>query len=751
MNLRRFFRFLLVGLLISTFGILQPEPEPVAANGSVFGAFSTAYPASGSTEARCQLCHMSESGGDGWNAYGWSIRQGINDDGLSIAEAIAAVEALDADNNGTSNLDEINAGRLPGWTKGAVNTVYFKDGTTMAGQLPPNPGVALDIGVAITDPITLPITSIDGIEIALHPIADDLINPLVGTSTPSLPDYLFVVDQPGQIYQINLATGEKSTFLDVSSELITLGGIFGDFDERGLLSMAFHPDYATNGLLYTYQSEPVQGAPTFTTTVPISETADHQSVVAEWQVTAPTNPMSVVDITTKRVLMRIDQPQFNHNGGQLAFGPDNMLYIAIGDGGGADDADGQPFVGGDLITGHGTTGNGRNAANPLGTILRVDPTAGGSANGQYGIPADNPFLGDSEKLDEIYAYGFRNVFRFSFSAKDGDLYAGDVGQNDIEEVDIVTHGGNYGWNYKEGSFFFDTNGNSDGFVTADPGGLPTDLIDPIAEYDHDEGLSVIGGFVYNGTQIPELDGIYVFGDWARSFTSPPGRLFHLDAENEIHEFQISNLGDLGIFLNGFGQDADGELYVLGNSVGAPVPDAEGNNTGVLLKIVGSGPYAEGSTASGDFSDDPTKPEQFALGAGDNEISATSSQGDREYYTISIPDGLELDSIILDSYESDTERSFIAIQSGPTFTEAPTDTVQSNLLGYALFGTDPISVTTNMLDDMGSADGAMGFMGALPAGKYTIWSQELSLGGATYSLNFVVRGATKTYVPMMITQ
>ena len=748
MILRRAAVIVLILLLSTVLSVAQPNPEPLAANGSVFGTFRTTYPNSLSQDASCQLCHMAPNGGDGWNAYGWSIRQGIKDNGLEIAAAIAAVEALDADGNGVSNLDEINAGRLPGWTLGAVNTVYFKDNTTMVNQLPPSPGVRLDIGTAITNPITAPITSSAGMTVAMRTLADDLISPLVGTAISSLPNYLFVADQPGQIYQIDLNTGSKSVFLDVSGNLVPLGA-FGDFDERGLLGFAFHPDYATNGLVYTYQSEPVQGAPTFTTTVPMTTTADHQSVIAEWAVTDPTNPASVVNIASKRELMRIDQPQFNHNGGQIAFGPDKMLYISVGDGGGADDADGQQFINGP-ISGHGPTGNGRDATNPLGTILRIDPLGTNAVNGQYGIPADNPFIaaGD-ERVDEIFAYGFRNVYRFSFSSQDGALYAGDVGQNDIEEVDIVVSGGNYGWNYKEGTFPFETNGNSDGFVSTDPGGLPTDLLDPIAEYDHDEGLSVIGGFVYTGTQISKLRGTYVFGDWSREFSTPLGRLFHLDAEENIQEFQLTNLASLGLFLNGFGQDVNGELYVLGNRTGTPVPDSDGNNTGVVLQIVAPLPYAEAT--DGDLSDDRTTPNRFVLSGDDNLITATSVQGDREYFSLTIPEGMELDSIVLNSYESVDDQSFIGIQSGPIFTEAPTDTVTSNLLGYLVFGTGPGHVGTNILDDMGTADGAIGFNSALPSGTYTIWSQEIGADTATYTLNFVVRGATKLYLPIVSNQ
>jgi hypothetical protein len=299
-------------------------------------------------------------------------------------------------------------------------------------------------------------------------------------------------------------------------------------------------------------------------------------VIREWQVPNPADPASVVDPGSVRELLRVDEPQFNHNAGAINFGPDGNLYIAFGDGGGADDKDGQDFIGSPLV-GHGCGGNGQNTDSVLGAVLRIDPAGNNSANGQYGIPGDNPFVGVSG-IDEIYAYGFRNPFRFSFDSQSGAMYLADVGQNDVEEIDVVTLGGNYGWNHKEGSFFFVANGNSNGYVTDMPLDVPAGLVDPIAEYDHDEGLSVIGGFVYRGEKIPALQGRYVFGDFARTFSND-GRLFYLGANDEIVEFELVGQAGLGLSLLGFGQDESGELYVLGNTTGTPF-----GATGVVLRI-----------------------------------------------------------------------------------------------------------------------------------------------------------------------
>lgn len=429
--------------------------------------------------------------------------------------------------------------------------------------------------LALQDPIPAPIEK-GPIHIELEPVAVGLTAPNWGAAAPGDDDRLFVADQNGVLWAIDLATGIKTVFHNISGRLISLGiGGPGTYDERGFLGFAFHPNYASNGLLYTYTSEPNNGPADFST-IPIGRTANHQSVIIEWTVPNPTNPSSVVDPNSAREVLRIDQPQFNHNGGALSFGPDGMLYIALGDGGSADDHDARSNTANPVI-GHGCIGNGQNLETVLGSILRIDPLGNNSANGRYGIPQDNPYVG-SAGVDEIFASGFRNPFRLSFDSATGDLYVGDVGQNHIEEIDIVISGGNYGWNYKEGSFYFVTNGNQAGYATDMPLDVPAGLIDPIAEYDHDEGRAVVGGFVYRGSKIPALHGRYVFGEFASTFNND-GRLFYLDASNTIKEFELVGQSALGNALMGFGQDAAGELYVLGNANSTPF-----GTTGFVLRI-----------------------------------------------------------------------------------------------------------------------------------------------------------------------
>lgn len=426
-------------------------------------------------------------------------------------------------------------------------------------------------GTATADPIPEPIER-GRLTIRLEPVATGLTAPNWGTPVPGCPalgDRLVVTDQDGILWSVDLTTGEKAVLLDASDRLVSLGVAGpGTFDERGLLGVAFHPEYATNGRLYTYTSEPVDGPADFST-MPEGVSANHQSVVSEWQVPAPCDSDSVVDPASRREVLRVDQPQFNHDGGCLDFGPDGRLYVSLGDGGAADDQG----------VGHVPGGNGQDPGNVLGTILRIDPDGDDSANGQYGIPADNPFVGTAGFLDEIYAYGFRNPFRFSFDDRTGELYVADVGQNDVEEVDLGVAGGNYGWRRKEGSFCFDPNGDDPGFAfECGPAEEPAGVIDPIAEYDHDEGIAVVGGFVYRGRRIPSLRGRYVFGDYFHP-GSGGGRLFYLARNGELREFGLASGDALGLSVLGFGQDARGELYVLANETGVPFGD-----TGVVLRM-----------------------------------------------------------------------------------------------------------------------------------------------------------------------
>lgn len=458
-------------------------------------------------------------------------------------------------------------------------------------------------GVAVAHPPTNPYDNtifapvrVGGVPINLARVSNGFTSPLKGQTAPGHPRHLFVNDQAGKLTSVELSSGRKTVVLDVSARLVPLGiGGPNTFDERGFLGLAFHPRYAYNGLLYTWTSEPVAGAPTFPTTLPAGTAPNHQNVLAEWKVRNPRNPESGVDPASRREVMKVDWPQFNHNGGDIAFGPDGLLYVPLGDGGGADDEQ----------VGHSAVGNAQDRSNPLGDILRIDVNKRTSANGQYGVPERNPFIGQPGVLPEIYAWGFRNPWRMSFN---GDaLIVGDIGQNDIEELDLVLRGGNYGWPYKEGTLFFNPNGSQAGTASREPfRPVPPRLVNPIAQYDtHHEGHSVIAGFVYRGSALPQLRGRYVFGEWSRLFNTPSGpnnygRILYLENRPQgglLPVVEASGFPSAAerigltrpdqppayfpqtLSVLGMGQDARGELYLMGNISGLPF-----GNDGVLVRI-----------------------------------------------------------------------------------------------------------------------------------------------------------------------
>jgi glucose/arabinose dehydrogenase len=427
-------------------------------------------------------------------------------------------------------------------------------------------GPASAQGTKLVDPIPATIPPAD-VSVGLEVVADGLLAPTAAAVAPGHRHHLFVADQNGPIWDLDLARGGKRLFADLSPRLVKLG-VFRGYDERGLLGIAFHPEFEENGLLYTFTSEPAAGPADFTT-LPAGVLPNCQSVVTEWRVVDPEARTLAIDPASAREVLRIDKPQFNHNGGTLAFGPDEMLYVAVGDGGAAND----------VGVGHAPGGNGQSLApgNVLGKVLRIDPLGRDSRNGRYGIPEENPVLGAG--IDEVWAWGFRNPFRMSFDRKTGRLWVGDVGQNDLEEVDVVRPGRNYGWPIKEGTFLFD----SRGFVTADSPGAPAGLVDPVAQYDHTspvtgvkEGSAVVGGFVYRGKDLRGLRGRYVFGDYSRVFAAPQGRLFVLSdgpcggTPRCVSELGVAGSATLGWAVLGFGEDADGELYLLANRSGVTV-------------------------------------------------------------------------------------------------------------------------------------------------------------------------------------
>ena len=412
---------------------------------------------------------------------------------------------------------------------------------------------------------------------ALTLVADGFTHPLALAEAPDDTGHLFVVDQTGQIWIVTEdGTRLGTPFLDIRDRMIELNH---GYDERGLLGLAFHPDYASNGRFYVFYS------------VPLRESApdgfDHTNRLSEFHVSE--GDIHVADPASEKILMEMDHPYMNHNAGTLAFGPDGMFYIALGDGGHRDDQD-TGFVQGRPDDWYQTNsgGNGQDIENNLlGSILRIDVDAeaeGGHHGGgmPYQIPEDNPFAEIPGVKGEVWAYGLRNPWRFSFDmAGENDLISADVGQNLYGEISVITKGGNYGWNVWEARHCFNAASPTDPFETCPTAtgvGHPVEgnpLVMPVIEtknagyFEDGEGVAIVGGYVYRGASLAELQGHYVFGVYSRSMQDghQPGRIFVATREGErwpYDELRLTNQpdGEMEHLLLSFGQDLDGEVYVL---------------------------------------------------------------------------------------------------------------------------------------------------------------------------------------------
>ncbi|MCR9200379.1 MAG: PQQ-dependent sugar dehydrogenase [Planctomycetaceae bacterium] len=342
--------------------------------------------------------------------------------------------------------------------------------------------------------------------------------PIVVTHAGDGTNRIFVAEQEGivKVMPNDPAVEEADVFLDIDKRC----RYRSNQNEEGLLGLAFHPDFRNNGQLFVYYT---------------TASEDHTSVISRFT----SKDRQTADPDSEEVIMKIPQPFWNHNGGTIAFGPDGMLYVGLGDGG----------------SGNDPNGNGQNLTTLLGSILRinVDKADGGRA---YSIPADNPFIDHQVVMrrgrkvparPEIYAYGLRNVWRMAFDRETGDFWVADVGQNLWEEINIVTKGGNYGWNRREARHWFRPDGNDE---------QSDDLIDPVWEYHHDIGKSITGGLVYRGKAVPQLTGKYVYGDYVSGLI---WALEH-DGSQTVANYSLTGpAGDTQPIMS-FGEDEAGEIY-----------------------------------------------------------------------------------------------------------------------------------------------------------------------------------------------
>lgn len=365
-------------------------------------------------------------------------------------------------------------------------------------------------------PLPAPVSPHPGVALNLQKIADGLDRPLFLTAAPGLSGQLYIAQQDGKILINSGGEVLDEPFLDLGETIGSSGG------ELGLLGMALHPDYLLNGFFYVHYTND-EGNSTF---------ARYRRSLLN---TSKADPASAT------VLLTVEQPFSNHKGGMLAFGPDGYLYIGLGDGGSANDPN----------------NNAQSLDSLLGKILRIDV----DGEAPYGIPADNPFVNTPDARPEIWAYGLRNPWRFSFDRQSGDLWIGDVGQNAFEEInfqDSTSGGGtNYGWRQREG--FECRNGEENCEL---PGAT-----DPLLAYFTLGGQSITGGYIYRGAAIPDLNGTYFFADYSSkgvySLTQPGGAIKVLNETGNLESSTI-NLGSVA----SFGEDASGELYVLDYERGA---------------------------------------------------------------------------------------------------------------------------------------------------------------------------------------
>lgn len=410
----------------------------------------------------------------------------------------------------------------------------------------------------LSDPIKKSISS-SSIQVGIEPIATGLTSPVTGTYAPGVKNFVFILDQIGKIYSLNLNNQKLSMVADISDLLVNMRD---GFDERGLLGLAFHPDFAKNGLMYTYSSQPNKGSADFE--LKDGSKPNHHAVVQEWQTQNDKTTGIKINTQSPREILRIAQPQFNHNGGTLIFDDQKMLLLSLGDGGRADDQG----------PGHVEGGNAQDPSHPLGSVLRIDPLANDGQNQNYGIPKDNPFINKNGFIPEIFIYGVRNPYRISYNS--GTYYIADVGQNSVEELTLVSGGENLGWPLKEGSFAFDMNGSSGGFVyPSDKAKLPDGLTEPNIEYDRNEGISIIAGHVYQGA-IKALNNQFIFAEWM-SHSLQRGRLFVLKGKNDFAEIKLDSFKSK---ILGFVETAEGDVLLLtSENVG---PNGE---TGKVWKLV----------------------------------------------------------------------------------------------------------------------------------------------------------------------
>lgn len=491
------------GLLVAGCGDDEGSSSNPGSAGSTAGSGGSGTGEAGSSANDAGLGGVGANGGGDMGGAGGRVMEGTA--GMTLTDNTAGT---DTGNGG-------NAAADAGATGGVLGPVGFDCGAAANPRVP---------------------------NIQLTPFVDGLSRPLlvvpepIATDATELPTVqrLYVLEQTGGVRLVIDGELQADDFMQLNpgggANRVQTTGNGGD--EQGLLGLAFHPDFQNNGLLYVNYTTVGGG-------LPGADAGD--TVVSEFRVNLD-GDRNTVDLSTERVVLTVPQPEGNHNGGAIVFGPDGMLYIGMGDGGGGNDQ-------------HGPIGNGQNLNTLLGKILRVDVNVPAGSDEPYVIPADNPFV-NQDGADEIWSFGIRNPWRFTFDACTDDMYIGDVGQNALEEIDFEpanTPGRNYGWRCAEG----------DQDTTNACGGVDrSTFIEPVVVQNRLVTRSITGGYVYRGSAIPDLRGTYLYADYATA------EFFSLRMENGIlaagsDETITANINGGGAqAIASFGQDNAGEMYVV---------------------------------------------------------------------------------------------------------------------------------------------------------------------------------------------
>lgn len=528
-------------------------------------------------EARCQICHEQISGGDGWNAYGWDLRQVFESNRLAIgggfdneqAAFLSSLRTLEefrtdlSDPSSANYLEEILANAQPGWREGEDNRISFKDDTFKLIGPPTDLSCLTKIDASSIDqscPLLRPTfdtIATEDLSLSLKEISSGFNKVVAITSANDSMDHkLYIVERLGKIWEIDLIDSSKRLFLDFSDKLLAINS--DEKDQRGLIGFAFHPNYSENHLVVIHLSKVYQpDAADFKAQV---GEPDHLSVISEWQImdSKDGTPAQLIDEKELLIVERNDQ---NPKGGEVLFGPDDLLYISIGD----------EDLSRSMPRGYRTVGSV-----VTGTVLRIDINSPNPTNGRYTIPVTNPFVG-LEGIDEVYAGGFRFPQGLSFAESDlssddslsiSSLFLSDKGFEFVEEINRIQPSDvakNFGWNQKEGTYFRYLTPEGESFLSAVvPDGNNSMFIEPVGQYGREDGGSITPGVIFKGESIERLKGRYVFADNKSGELQNQSRLFYLNEHNTIIDISSTLLDKLSVQL--IGADFNGDLYLIADSI-----------------------------------------------------------------------------------------------------------------------------------------------------------------------------------------